>query len=124
MKSLFSFQGRIGRKTFWMTTLALVGVSIVVQFGMIMALGGFEAMTDPQAGADLNPIVMVPFVVFIVAITWCGLALHVKRWHDRDKSGWMVLVNLIPVIGPFWGIIVAGFLKGTEGDNRFGPDPV
>jgi uncharacterized membrane protein YhaH (DUF805 family) len=46
----------------------------------------------------------------------------VRRFHDQDKSGWFVLLNLIPYIG---GIIVLVFmcLEGTRGPNRFGPDP-
>ena len=123
MKSLFSFQGRIGRKTFWLTALAVWAVYIVVAVGIMFASGGFEAMTDPQASADVGTI-NVLLIPFAIAWFWLLLALQVKRWHDRDKSGWMVLVNLIPLIGFFWALVENGFLKGTEGDNRFGPNPV
>jgi hypothetical protein len=52
------------------------------------------------------------------------LAGQAKRWHDRDKSAWWVLVYFIPIIGWLWSFIVAGFLRGTSGYNRFGPDPL
>jgi uncharacterized membrane protein YhaH (DUF805 family) len=50
--------------------------------------------------------------------------LHIKRFHDRGKSGWWVLILFIPVIGFFWAIIDLGILQGDPGDNRFGPPAV
>ena len=55
---------------------------------------------------------------------WVGLAGLAKRWHDLDQSGWLALLSFIPVIGPLLCYIVAGFLRGTSGHNRFGPDPL
>ena len=53
-----------------------------------------------------------------------GIMLHIKRCHDRDKSGWWCLLLLIPVVGTIWAIIDLGVLAGTLGENRFGPDPL
>jgi uncharacterized membrane protein YhaH (DUF805 family) len=50
------------------------------------------------------------------------IIVYVKRFHDRDKSGWWVLIGLIPIIGVIWLLIELGFLKGTPGPNRFGTD--
>jgi uncharacterized membrane protein YhaH (DUF805 family) len=55
-----------------------------------------------------------------VILLWISLAITVKRFHDRDKSGWWALINLLPVIGQIWILIECGFLKGTEEDNRYG----
>ena len=51
-----------------------------------------------------------------------NLAVAVRRLHDQDKSGWMILLALIPLVG---GIIVLVFmlLDGTRGPNQYGPDP-
>jgi uncharacterized membrane protein YhaH (DUF805 family) len=57
-------------------------------------------------------------------LVWPALAVSVKRWHDRDKSGAWVLLNLLPVIGWIWALIDNGFLRGTSGPNRFGDDPL
>ena len=70
----------------------------------------------PFPGPDPDDLVFL-------ALLWPSLALQVKRWHDRDKSGWFVLVNLIPFIGWLWTLIECGFLDGTQGPNRFGPSP-
>jgi uncharacterized membrane protein YhaH (DUF805 family) len=53
-----------------------------------------------------------------------GTIVQIKRWHDRDKSGWWVLINFIPILGGLWSLIECGFVKGTNGKNRFGPDPL
>jgi len=54
---------------------------------------------------------------------WASLALTVKRWHDRGKSGAWALLGLIPIVGWTWQGIKCGFLEGTLGPNRFGPSP-
>jgi len=59
-----------------------------------------------------------------LVLLWPVLAVQAKRWHDRDKSAWWVLINLIPVIGFLWSIIENGFLQGTPGPNRFGVQPL
>jgi uncharacterized membrane protein YhaH (DUF805 family) len=54
---------------------------------------------------------------------WTGHAILVKRLHDRDKSGWWTLMAFVPGIGALWLAIECGFLKGTNGLNRYGEDP-
>ena len=55
-------------------------------------------------------------------LVWPCAAVSVKRWHDRDKSGWWALVYLIPLIGLLWTLVANGLLRGTAGANRFGED--
>jgi uncharacterized membrane protein YhaH (DUF805 family) len=64
------------------------------------------------------------FGLLLLPIAIIGIIVQIKRWHDRDKSGWWVLINFVPCIGGLWALIECGFLKGTEGPNRFGPDPL
>ena len=54
---------------------------------------------------------------------WISLALQVKRWHDRGKSGWWVLLGCIPYSGAIWSFIELGCLRGTDGPNEYGHDP-
>src|SRR3546814_14546367 len=63
-------------------------------------------------------------MLFNLAILWPGIVIAIKRWHDRDKSGWWILIVLIPIVGPIWALVENGFLAGTAGPNRFGPDPL
>lgn len=110
---LFSFQGRASRQQYWLYSLACVFASL--------AIAGIDVVTglyDPESGFGMLG------ALFALATLWPNLAVGVKRWHDRDKSGWWVLIILVPVLGFLWTLVECGFLKGTEGDNRFGPDPL
>ena len=60
----------------------------------------------------------------LVAAIWPGLAIYVKRCHDRDKSGWWLLILLIPYLGSLVIFVSLGLMEGTRGPNRFGPDPL
>ncbi len=61
--------------------------------------------------------------VFFVLLIWPYAALLVKRCHDWDKKGWWALIFIIPLINIIW-LIVLGVVRGTEGENRFGPNPL
>ena len=122
MKSLlFSFQGRANRAKFWLINIGIVVVEAIV-FGA--AGGGAMVSEDPSAAmASMGALGIVGLLVFIV-LFWVGLAVAVKRWHDRGKSGWWIFIALVPVIGGLWYLIECGFLKGTTGPNTYGPDPL
>lgn len=112
-KYLFtSFEGRIGRQSYWMGVLALVAVSVVA--GVLDAILG----TAGEGGYGIVTILAA------LAIIYPALALYAKRWHDRGKSGWWSLIGLVPVIGGLWMLIELGILKGTTGANQYGADPV
>ncbi len=104
---LFSFQGRISRKPYWIFNL------IILSGWMLLGL-------FTEVSPDIDQVSR-PQLMFMLWILWPSLAIQAKRWHDRDKSAWWILVNFIPVIGPFWALVENGFLPGTPGDNRFGP---
>jgi uncharacterized membrane protein YhaH (DUF805 family) len=105
---LFSFQGRVARQHYWL--MVLLTVPFVIAAAIIN--GGFAH--DPAEA---------PGVLVLLPMLWPAFAVTIKRWHDRNKSGWWILINLIPVVGDIWSLIENGFLKGTPGENRFGPDP-
>lgn len=124
----FSFAGRIRRKTWWLGYVLPIFIIEVV--GMVLdAIFGFVRIVPPDAlptkdfamqTAGIGPFTIVALLLVVLG----GLAGQVKRWHDRDKSGWWVLIAFVPVIGPIWAVVELGFLPGTEGPNRFGPDPL
>lgn len=122
----FSFHGRIRRRDYWLKGVLLgtlfSSILIIAAALLDVGLGDFNPnlpQGDPNMGAPFFSILTYLFIAF-----WPGLALQVKRWHDRDKSGFFVLVNFIPFAGAIWSFVEVGCLRGTEGDNRFGPDPV
>ena len=124
MDLFFSFNGRINRAKFWLGNVALWVVYVIL---MIVGGGGMMMSFDPNnpqaAGGGMGVMGIIVLIVYI-AMIWPALAIGVKRWHDRDKSGWWVLIALVPIIGGLWYLIECGFLEGTKGPNKFGPDPL
>jgi uncharacterized membrane protein YhaH (DUF805 family) len=118
---LFSFQGRINRAKFW-----LIHIGIDVAFIVITGLtvGGAALSGDVEAARAAMGTSGVIATLLFIPLIWIGLAASVKRWHDRGKSGWWVLIGLVPVIGGLWFLIECGFLAGTAGPNTYGPDPL
>ena len=107
---LFSFKGRINRAKFWMGRLLMIVVPCACIVGLIYSGAG-----------EVGSVILYPLGIFWF---WAGLAVAAKRWHDRNKSAWWILIELIPIIGPIWAFVELGFRKGTDGPNRFGPDPL
>ena len=119
---LFSFEGRVNRARFWLVTLGIVVVEILA---FAITLGGAALSGDPEAAmAAMGPVMGIILLIVILVLTWVALANAVKRYHDRNKSGWWVLIVFVPIIGALWYIIECGFLRGTVGPNTYGPDPL
>jgi uncharacterized membrane protein YhaH (DUF805 family) len=106
---LFSFKGRVNRKPYWQCVCAALFADMILS----LAMAAFDEFIQGAAQAGL-----------LAALAWPMLALQTKRWHDRDKSAWWLLVNLIPYVGVIWVLVECGVLRGTTGANRFGPDPL
>jgi len=121
-KLLFSFEGRVNRAKFWLVVLGIAVVQAVI-YGA--ALGGAAASGDPeQAMNAVGPVMGLVLLAVSIVFIWISLANAVKRFHDRNKSGWWILIVLVPVIGGLWYLIECGFLRGTAGPNTYGPDPL
>ncbi len=106
------FSGRARRSEYWYWTLAVfvavLGLEIV---GLVLA-----AIAKP-----LGIIVLLALVVGSLALIVPGLAVSVRRLHDTGKSGWLLLLGIIP----FGGLVVLVFmcLDSTPGPNQYGPNP-
>jgi uncharacterized membrane protein YhaH (DUF805 family) len=126
--SLFtSFEGRIPRSKFWLGVIILFVVQWIVWMVFAMTFG-MEMMAvdpnDPEAGLRMMRGMGLPIIILVLVFLYPALATYTKRWHDRAKSGWWSLILLIPVIGPIWFLVECGCLRGTEGPNEYGPDPL
>lgn len=98
------FSGRARRKEYWMFVLGVVIVSVVLQ--IIDGIVG----TAPYLAGLFSLAALVP-----------SIAVGVRRLHDQDKSGWFMLLGLIPLVGIV--LLVFMCLEGTSGPNQYGPDP-
>ena len=108
-----SAQGRVTRSQFWLRLVApLIGGGLVL--GMVDAVLG---TWDPKHGAGLFS------GLFLLAAMVPTVHVQIKRLHDRDKSGWWMMMAVFPVIGAIWLLVELGLLRGTQGPNQFGPEP-
>ena len=105
LRLIFSGQGRVRRSTFW---LAMSGLwaAFVLSFVLLEA----------SLGRPSTLLLYPPFF-------WALGALLRKRLHDRDKSPAWLLLLLLPLLGPLWIAFELGLLRGSRGDNRYGPYP-
>ncbi|MDF2153141.1 DUF805 domain-containing protein [Vibrio sp. CAU 1672] len=136
-KLLLSFRGRVGRKTYWLWN--------IVYYILILGFGAGISKLFPAFSYILLP-------VFLLVLLIPDLAITTKRWHDRDKSVYWLALNIPLIIGRLytpmaspqaqepspmqlliaavslicgiWILVECGLMKGTEGSNRYGPDPV
>jgi uncharacterized membrane protein YhaH (DUF805 family) len=100
-----NFSGRASRSEFWFWILFIILAEIVT------------SIIDYAIGAN------VVTGLFGLATFLPSLGLWIRRLHDLDRTGWWVLIWLIPIIG--WIILIIWFCtRGTDGPNRFGPDPL
>jgi uncharacterized membrane protein YhaH (DUF805 family) len=168
---LFRFDGRINRALLWQALLIVaVMVALLSVIGQVIhlvsATGSLKLsikldfdfglddlfkLVDPrtyhsQASVDRADLILKG--ARLAVFSWIFLATAIKRLHDRDRSGWWIVLfffvpglfnqfsDLLPDsnwVLPFnltastlwlWGIVELFFLSGTSGHNRFGPDPL
>lgn len=123
LKQYVDFGGRARRKEYWMFTLFSVIISIVLALidAFVFRTGTF-AGTAGSGGAGFSASIGVLGAIYSLAVLLPTLAVGVRRLHDTDRSGWWLLIALVPFVG---GIILLVFfvLEGTRGANRFGADP-
>ncbi len=120
-----TFSGRASRSEYWWFVLFVILVAIVLSLVMVAGMdfntGEFGALG--MLGGGLLGI-------FYLGVLIPSLAVAVRRLHDRNMSGWWYLgfiaLSFSPVVGFVASIamLVIFCLKGTDGDNRFGPDPL
>ncbi len=119
---LWSWEGRIGRGRFWMGVVLVILMSMV--FGVIANLLGIplDAGTG-EVAEEISIAGALYLLAAFIAVAYAQLAVYAKRFHDRGKSAWWVLIAFVPVIGFLWVVIELGMLPGDPGPNAYGPAP-
>lgn len=118
-----TFSGRAPAGQYWIFTLVnllvTLGLALPLMFATLNALAAQQPM--PQGGL----LVYLSWAgnVFTLAQILPSLGVLVRRLHDTDHSGWWYWIVLIPIVG--WIITLIWLCqRGTQGENRFGPDPM
>jgi len=111
LKKFADFNGRARRTEYWMFVL------FNIIFGIV------AAVIDNVIGTAIDGVGYGLFyILYMLAVLIPGLAVAVRRLHDTGKSGWMLLVALIPLVGAIW-LLVLMVTEGTPGENQYGSNP-
>lgn len=111
LKKYAVFSGRARRKEYWMFFL----------FNMIFAI--VAIILDNVLGTAIEGMGYGLFyILYGLAVLIPGLAVSVRRLHDVGKSGWILLIALIPIIGVIW-LLVLFVTDSNPGENKYGPNP-
>mgnify|MGYP000449878171 FL=1 len=110
-KKYFTAKGRASRSEYWFFQLFFIILSAPVM------------VIDENSTNDTYLILLIISFVAILILFIPNICVSIRRLHDLNKTGWLVLLSLIPFIG---GLILFVMLiaKGTEGKNRFGNYPL
>ncbi len=112
LRKYADFRGRARRMEYWMYTFFnLIFTIIAVVLDNVLGLTFHEMIPYGYITIIYGLLVFIP-----------GLAVSVRRLHDTGKSGWMILVGLIPLIGFIW-LIVLYVTEGQNHDNKWGSNP-
>ena len=105
LKKYGVFSGRAQRKEYWMFFLFNFIIAFVL--GFVEGLAGGPGVLGSLYGLA----VLIP-----------GIAVSVRRLHDTNRSGWWVLISVVPFIGGFV-LLIFMMVDSQPGDNRYGPNP-
>ena len=111
MRHYADFSGRASRSEYWLFVLFFVIIYAVC------LLIDYNAFWSGQM--TIMPLSTTAYLVHFIP----GLAVLVRRLHDTDRSGWWLLISLVPVLGSLW-LLVLLCTEGTYGPNEYGPNPL
>lgn len=112
-EDLFSFSGRRNRKSYFLAVLAIIALFVLA------ALVGAAGASSSSDGSGL----IIVMVLLAIPLMIMNLAVTSQRIRDFGWTGWAVLLGLIPYVGFIFQVAIL-FIPGTQGANRYGPDPV
>jgi len=149
--TLFSFNGRLNRRPYWIATIQLIVAAVIVATGVAIA---FNVTGRASTAQELLRFAHPWLTGFTVLLAYPAAAVFAKRLHDRNKTGWLAALLIVPmlvatwldpsgsvtptphihsiylaastmmIVVALWFLIELGLLRGTPGDNRYGRDPL
>ena len=111
LKKYLVFEGRARRKEYWFFVLFNIIIAMILAI-----IDGTIGTLNPETGVGLLS------GIYSLAVLIPTFAVAIRRLHDTDRSGWWLLIGLVPLLG---GLVLLVFfvLDGTPGTNQFGPNP-
>ena len=120
-KNYANFHGRTSRKEYWLA--AITAAIIITILSVIACIPVLPLTTNPYAEISIFSLIIACIaslgtLVYVIPL----LSLYVRRLHDIGKSGWFLLLGLIPYIGSII-LFIFTLLDSQPSDNKYGPNP-
>jgi uncharacterized membrane protein YhaH (DUF805 family) len=109
-KQYIGFTGRARRSEYWWFALFGVIVSIVADL-IDTVLGTMSEDTNVGVVGGIAGL----------ALLLPGIAVAIRRLHDTSRSGWWILIGLVPIVG--WIVLIVFYVQDSHPDNKYGPSP-
>lgn len=137
---IFTFKGRISRSEFWFYVLFRAVVILVpaafmtfntFNRSMLIDIPDVSGLTNLEhlilycresLKSGLNTIFYISLLMSFCLI-YCDTVVFMKRFHDINLPGWFALFAGVPLWGSIYIVIIGGFIRGTQGENRYGVSP-
>lgn len=117
---LFGFKGRLGVLPYMARSAVLLLVMAALGLGMFFSMGGMSALaTDSFDSNTTSVIAMGVFAIGFIPVMWVACAMMAKRLHDMNRSGWWMLLTMVPILGMIYALYVS-LNPGKPEPNRFG----
>ncbi len=110
LKKYAIFEGRARRTEYWMFCLFNFIIGLILGF-----IEGFVGIAPESSQSVLA-------IIYMLAVLIPSLAVSVRRLHDTGRSGWWLLIALVPILGAIV-ILVFNLQDSQPGDNLYGPNP-
>ena len=116
LKKYAVFSGRAGRKEFWMF--------ILFNFIIEIFLWGIEFIVAHTLERNIiaNLVILIISSIYTLGVMCPSIAVTVRRLHDTGRSGWWILIELVPIIGTIV-LVVFTVQDSKQGYNQHGPNP-
>lgn len=134
---LFTYSGRISRSEFWFYVLFRAVVFLIptafmaFNRSMLIDIPDVSGLTNLEhlilycresLKSGLNTIFYISLLMSF-GLIYCDTVVYMKRFHDINLPGWFALFAVVPLWGSIYIVIIGGFIRGTQGENRYGISP-
>lgn len=128
-QKFFTYKGRLNRKPYNLRVMPIslfIGFysQLLIELDKIPYEEFYSAIGVSESVGDLIGIIMI--LIWLISTIGGSISIFmnaIRRLHDLDKSGWLLLLMFVPIVGFFFGWYLI-LVKGTNGNNRYGPDPL
>jgi uncharacterized membrane protein YhaH (DUF805 family) len=116
------FDGRARRMEYWLYRLEIMVVGVVFSLFYFAMASQISPQNLTDSGSLMYYLILIVVSILAILLVIVDLGVTVRRLHDTGKSGWWILIRMVPYIG---GLVIFIFtvMDSEPGENQYGPNP-